>query len=118
MQPIMKYFTTLMVLLTLIPFSYSQSTIRVGAGYYMWGTGDLLVPTVELELRNDITSYLGYAISADFGHFSSLSNDEKLSHIGYTFTTFSSMQVLTFHLFRTHFIGLSLSGGSSIRYYH
>jgi hypothetical protein len=57
-------------------------------------------------------------LSADFGHYSSLTNEDVLSRTNYTFTSFSSKQLIILNLFNTDLLGFSFMAGSSIRYYH
>jgi hypothetical protein len=87
-------------------------------GGYLWGSGDLLVGSAELELRKDFTKLFSGGLSVDFGHFSLLSNEDQLSTGRSAFTTFSTNQLLIINFFKSNIVSLSLIGGSSIRYFH
>ena len=94
----------------------AQTHLRVGSGYYIWGSGDLLVPSVELEVRRDIGRWFSGGLEVNFGHYSSLGGSQE--QFDYTFTTFASNQLLTFNLMNTDWMDLALVAGTSVRYQH
>ncbi|WP_235296544.1 hypothetical protein [Portibacter marinus] len=98
--------------------AYSQTSLRFGTGLYLWGSGDLLVPSGELEVRRDFGRWFSVGIEANFGHFSSIDQSDGISRFSYSLTTFACNQLLVFNLLDTDWMDLSLVGGSSIRYQH
>lgn len=119
----MKRFVTLLIFSFLFSSLYSQVQNskyckKYNLGIFFLGTGDILIPKFEFELRHKTFKNLSFGLSANIGHVNSeaiIKLDEGYAY--YTtsmhFDQFAYLNVLT-----TSYFNFNLGFGSSFLYVH